>query len=110
MKKNRPAILLSVLAPGDLEAAVAKIIMEETTTLGIRVRPVTRHIADRESRVVNTILGPVNFKIKRYKNKVIGIAPEYDECRKIAKVKGIPLKEVYRILEEDARTSASPLL
>ena len=109
MKKNRPAILLSVLAPGDLEASMAEIIMRETTTLGIRVRPVTRHVADRESRVVNTSFGQMDFKIKRYKNEVISIAPEYEECRKIANAKGIPLKEVYRTLEEDARTSLASL-
>jgi uncharacterized protein (TIGR00299 family) protein len=103
MKKNRPAILLSVLAPSDLEAAVAKIIMEETTTLGIRVRPVTRHIADRESRVVKTSFGPVKIKVKRYGGNVVGISPEYDDCKKIAQDQGIPMKELYCQIESEAR-------
>ena len=105
MKKNRPAIMLSVLSPSNLESALAETLMKETTTLGIRVRPVFRHIADRESRVINTSFGKVKIKVKRYKGEVLSIMPEYDECRKIATSKGLPLKKVYLIIEDAARKS-----
>jgi pyridinium-3,5-bisthiocarboxylic acid mononucleotide nickel chelatase len=51
----------------------------------------------------------VNFKVKSYKNEVLSIAPEFDECRKIAQEQDIPLKEVYRILEKEARTYLAQL-
>jgi uncharacterized protein (TIGR00299 family) protein len=103
MKKNRPAVMLSVLSPCDLEGAMAETIIRETTTLGIRVRPVFRHIADRESRAVNSIYGRVNVKIKLLKGSVISISPEYEDCRRIAAEKDTPLKEVYRRIEAEAR-------
>ncbi|MCX6007102.1 MAG: LarC family nickel insertion protein, partial [Chloroflexi bacterium] len=109
MKKNRPAIMLSVLSPSNLESMLAETLMKETTTLGIRVRPVFRHIADRESRVINTSFGPVKVKIKRFKDEVLSVAPEYDECRKIATNKGIPLKEVYLVIEDETRKSLALL-
>jgi pyridinium-3,5-bisthiocarboxylic acid mononucleotide nickel chelatase len=48
MKKNRPAVMLSVLAPRHAEFDLTQTIMRETSTLGIRVSPVFRHIAERE--------------------------------------------------------------
>jgi len=48
MKKNRPAVMLSVLTPSSLETKLTEIIMKETSTLGIRSRPVSRHMAHRE--------------------------------------------------------------
>jgi hypothetical protein len=79
--------------------------MKETTTLGIRVRPVFRHIADRESRVINTSFGQVKVKVKRYKSDLLSVSPEYDDCKRIATSKGLPLKKVYLVIEDEARKS-----
>ena len=65
MKKGRPGILLSVLLSADQEQECVSLIMRETTTLGVRVRPVTRYEAERESVTVETTLGAVRVKVKR---------------------------------------------
>ncbi len=103
MKKNRPAIMLSVLAPGDAESRLAETIMRETSTLGIRVRPVFRHIAGRDIVEFESSFGKVNVKVKRFEDEIVSIAPEYDECKKIAAEKNIPLRDIYRMVEAEAR-------
>ena len=103
MKKNRPAVMLSVLSPGDAESRLAETIMRETSTLGIRVRPVFRHIAGRDTVEIDSTYGRVRVKVKRFGDEVLSISPEYDECRKIATEKGIPLRDVYRTVEAEAR-------
>jgi hypothetical protein len=103
MKKNRPAVMLSVLSPGDAESRLAETIMRETSTLGIRVRPVFRHIAGRDIVEINSTFGKVKVKVKRFQDEVLSISPEYDECRRIAAEKAIPLRDVYRTVEAEAR-------
>ena len=103
MKKNRPAILLSVLAPSHAEAKLIDIIMKETTTLGIRIRPVSRHIAHREIIEFDSSLGHTRIKVKRFAGQVLDISPEYEDCRQIALAKDIPLQEVMRTIEIEAR-------
>jgi uncharacterized protein (TIGR00299 family) protein len=103
MKKNRPAVMLSVLSPAAAESKLAETIMRETSTLGIRVRPVYRHIAGRELVEFESSFGKVRVKVKRYEDDIVSIAPEYDECKKIAASKDIPLRDVYRTIEAEAR-------
>jgi uncharacterized protein (DUF111 family) len=103
MKKNRPAVMLSVLSPAAAESQLAETIMRETSTLGIRVRPVYRHIAGREILEFESSYGKVRVKVKRFEDEIVSIAPEYDECKKIAADKGIPLRNVYRTVEAEAR-------
>ncbi len=102
MKKNRPAIMLSVLAPAYTEPRLTEIIMKETSTLGIRVRPVSRHAAGRETIEFDSSLGHVHVKIKRFASNTLNVSPEYEDCRKIALDKDIPLQEVFRIVESEA--------
>ncbi len=103
MKKDRPAVMLSVLAPASEEPGLTDIIMRETTTLGIRVRPVERRTAERRNVEVETSLGAVSVKIKEYKGDVLSVTPEYDDVRKIAAEKDLPYNEVRRIVSEEAR-------
>jgi uncharacterized protein (TIGR00299 family) protein len=103
MKKNRPAVMLSVLSPGDAESKLAETIMRETSTLGIRVRPIFRHIANRDIVEFESSYGKVRVKVKRFEDEVVSIAPEYDQCKKIAAGKNIPLRDVYRTVEAEAR-------
>jgi uncharacterized protein (TIGR00299 family) protein len=102
MKKNRPAIMLSVLLPSFAEAKITEIILRETPTLGLRVRPVARHTAQREIREIDSSLGKVRIKIKLLSGQVLNLSPEYEDCRRIASERNIPLREVYRIIEEEA--------
>ncbi len=103
MKKNRPAIMLSVLAPAHAESRMIDIIMRETSTLGIRVRPVSRHIAKREIIEIESSLGRVHAKIKRYSGDILAVSPEYDDCRRIALERNLPLHEVHRVVEKEVR-------
>jgi uncharacterized protein (TIGR00299 family) protein len=103
MKKNRPAVTLSVLAASQFEGKLIEIIMRETTTLGIRTRPVSRHIAQRELIEFGSSLGHVQAKVKRFAGQIVDISPEYEDCRRIALEKDIPLREVYRIINTEIR-------
>jgi hypothetical protein len=102
MKKNRPAVMLSVLGPASSEARLTEIIMRETSTLGVRARRVARHIAQREIIEFESSLGRVHAKVKRF-GDFLAVAPEYEDCRRIAQERGLPLQEVARIIEDEAR-------
>ena len=103
MKKNRPAVMLSVLAPSTLEAKLTEIIMRETSTLGIRSRRVSRHVAQREIVEFDSSLGHARVKIKRFEQDIVAISPEYDDCRRLALEHNLPFQEVSRIIENEAR-------
>ncbi len=103
MKKNRPAVMLSVLAPRHAEFRLTETIMRETSTLGIRVRPVGRHVAEREVIEFESSLGHVRAKVKCFMGDMLRVSPEYEDCRRIALERNIPLQEVYRVLENEAR-------
>lgn len=94
MKKGRPAIVLHVLARSGDEQTLANLLLRETSTLGIRVHPVTRYEAGREFRQVQTAWGPVTAKLKIVEGMVVSAAPEFEDCRRIAAEKNLPLKQV----------------
>lgn len=103
MKKNRPGVVLSVLVPQALESAAAELILRETPTLGVRTRPVERYVADRQSAEVKTDLGLVRVKLKLLSGKTVSASPEFEDCRRIALEKGVPLQGVYQRALEEAR-------
>ncbi len=102
MKKNRPGVLLTVLCSADREHEITAIILRETSTLGVRVRPVSRHEAQREMLEFESSLGPAAVKVKRLPGEPPRVAPEYEVCRRIAEERDLPLREVYRIIEGEA--------
>ncbi len=103
MKKNRPAVMLSVLCRPELEVEIVALLLSETTTLGMRVQEVRRHEADREVVRFTSSLGPAAVKVKRLPGQVPRIAPEYDDCRALALAHGLPLAEVYAIVAREAQ-------
>ena len=103
MKKNRPGAVLSVLIPLHLEEAAAEMILRETPTLGIRSRRVDRYVADRSSVSLETEYGPVSVKIKSLDGSPFSVAPEPDDCRRIAIETGLPFQQVYQRVSEQAR-------
>lgn len=105
MKKNRPAVLLSVLCRPDLEGEIATLLLAETSTLGLRVQEVRRHEAAREVLRFTSSLGPVAVKVKRLAGRPPRAAPEYEECRSLAAEHGMPLVEVYAIVAREAATA-----
>jgi uncharacterized protein (TIGR00299 family) protein len=103
MKKNRPATILSVLVPEELERAACELILRETPTLGIRTRPVDRYVAERQIVSIKTDLGPINVKIKSLDGTPVSAAPEPDDCRAVALSTGLPFQEVYQRTMAEAR-------
>ncbi|MDP6403513.1 MAG: LarC family nickel insertion protein, partial [SAR202 cluster bacterium] len=108
MKKNRPAVMLSVLVGRELVDQAAELILKETSTLGVRRRPVRRYEAERQVVNVDTSLGKVPVKLKRIGDTIAQAAPEYEACRKIARETGLPLAEVMRRVTNEATMRGSP--
>ena len=95
MKKNRPGTLLRVIAdPRDRER-VANIIFQETSTLGIRYYPIGRMILKRESRTIKTRYGEVTVKIAEQPDGRERATPEYDDIKRIATAKKLPIKLIH---------------
>lgn len=99
MKKTRPGVLLTVLAKENLLDELAKTIMRQTTTSGVRYYRADRKILDRFVRTVKTKYGPIRVKFNSGPDKIRTVSPEYEDCRKIAEKAGVPLKVVF----EEAR-------
>ncbi len=94
MKKGRPGIVFTVLAsPADAER-MARILLTETTTLGVRMRQEQRRILDREHVTVESPWGPIRVKLGRLQGEVVNCTPEFEDCRAIAEATGVPLKTV----------------
>ena len=102
MKKDRPAVMLSVLCRPEREEGIVAVLLRETTTLGVRVREVRRYEAARERLDFPSSLGPAAVKVKRLPGEPPRVAPEYDVCRSLAAQTGLPLLEVYRIVSAEA--------
>jgi len=94
MKKNRPGMLLTVLAKPEDAARLTRIIFTETSTLGVRQREEQRRALARKWITVPTQWGEVRLKIASMNGTVTNYAPEYEDCRKIAAQHQVPLKSV----------------
>jgi len=102
MKKNRPGARLTVLAPQELLPALTRLVLSETTAIGVRHFPAHRLKLERSLEERDTSLGAVRVKVISDGAGLLRVAPEFEECRRIALERGIPLLEVYRIIEREA--------
>ena len=94
MKKNRPGTVLTVMAKPEDAAKLIQIMFAETTTLGVRRREEKRQTLARKWNTVSTRFGDVRIKIASLSGTVTSYAPEYEDCRKIAVERRLPLKTV----------------
>lgn len=94
MKKNRPGLLVSVLAKPEFESALTRLLFAETTTIGVRITEARRKVLDRELVTVETAYGAVRMKIARLEGEIVNAAPEFEDCRRLADEKSVPLKDV----------------
>lgn len=97
MKKGRPAQMLSVLMKPEDLPVLEKIILTETTTLGIRYYDVARHCSDRSFIEVALPQGMVKVKYAQDGERILNIAPEFEDCRKLAEASGVPLKKIMQL-------------
>ena len=101
MKKSRPAVTLSVMCNADREHELRELILRETTTFGLRRTAVQKTALDREMRTVSTSLGEVRVKVAMRDGKRIKAKPEYEDCRRIARERGMALRDVYEVVERE---------
>lgn len=94
-KKNRPAVLITILCAPHRESSLASLLLKETTTLGVRSSRGLRYCLARKTETVETRWGAVRVKVAQ-SGSSSKFAPEYEDCLRIAKQEGVPILEVYR--------------
>ncbi len=94
MKKGRPGVLLSVLAPIEREAGCEAIVLRDTSTFGLRRMLCTRRKLERRHETVATAFGDVRIKLGLRGQDIVKAAPEYDDCAAAARRAGVPLRSV----------------
>lgn len=106
MKKNRPGVMVSVLCAPEQGDQLATMLFTETTTLGVRIYQARRKVLERQVVTVATAYGPINVKVGYLDGRVVNAAPEYEDCRRIAEEKQVPLKEVMLVAQAAYRQNA----
>jgi pyridinium-3,5-bisthiocarboxylic acid mononucleotide nickel chelatase len=108
MKKGRPGILLSVLTDPARVEEISAVIFRETSSIGLRIQTVGRRKLARRALTVNTSLGPVQAKAVERDGSTV-VTAEYEECKRIATARNLPLAEVMRIVNTELRSSSSTI-
>jgi hypothetical protein len=102
MKKNRPAVKMTVLSHKDSVEKILDIIFRETSTIGVRKIDMKRYCMDRETLKIGTQYGEVRVKVSSA-GQIKKCSPEYEDCKEIAEKHGIPLINVYDIVNRQAK-------
>jgi hypothetical protein len=102
MKKSRPGLRVTVIAPPELASVLASLLLRESSAIGVRCHETVRYKLRREERTVVTPLGEARVKLLFDGEELVRITPEHDSCRGLAEKSGRPLPEVYRIAERAA--------
>jgi uncharacterized protein (TIGR00299 family) protein len=105
MKKNRPGFVLTVIAPPHRRAALAELVLRETGSLGVRIQDAERLLLPREVVRVATPFGRLRVKLASDPAGGLRASPEYDDAKRAAQARGIPLAVVLRAAEEAALRS-----
>jgi pyridinium-3,5-bisthiocarboxylic acid mononucleotide nickel chelatase len=103
MKRSRPGTVLTTLCPPDRFADLSRVLFEESTTIGVRWREVSRARLDRAMATVSTVYGVVPVKVSRLGGRVVTVTPEFADVARIAREKGLPVREVLDQVRADAR-------
>jgi len=98
MKKNRPGVTLTVVAPPTLADSLARLILRESSAIGVRLFETRRLKLRREVQTVATPLGPAAVKLIYEGTTLLRVAPEHAACVSLAAASGLPLPEVYRLV------------
>jgi uncharacterized protein (TIGR00299 family) protein len=107
MKKGRPGILLSVMVEKSKLDAVTHIIYTQTSTIGLRIQEIGRRKLPRRELQVQTRFGTVRVKAVLRNGKEV-LAPEFDECKRIAEEHGLPVLQVQQELVKELEQHAQP--
>jgi uncharacterized protein (TIGR00299 family) protein len=99
MKKGRPAVKLSVLAPEEKHNVLKEIIFRETSAIGLRSYPVAKSMLERKLVKIATKYGEIRVKFAYLRGRLLKYKAEYEDCRKLAAEKEIPLRAIYSEIE-----------
>jgi uncharacterized protein (TIGR00299 family) protein len=105
MKKNRPGFLVRALARPSDRLALARILFEDSTAIGVRATESERIVLEREARRVETPYGRIRIKLIRDDAGGVAVSAEYDDCKRAARRAGVPLRDVVRAAEEAGRAA-----
>jgi pyridinium-3,5-bisthiocarboxylic acid mononucleotide nickel chelatase len=94
MKKNRPGMVVTILCEPSNASRMMDLLFRETTTIGVRTHQAQRKVLDREFVRVETEYGDVRMKVSRLAGAIVNAAPEFEDCRKLAESRNVPLKTV----------------
>jgi pyridinium-3,5-bisthiocarboxylic acid mononucleotide nickel chelatase len=95
MKKARPGFVLSVLARPEAQGEIARVLLEETSALGVRVSRLDRYELERGERVVAVAGGAVRVKLGLLEGRIVNLAPEHDDCAALARTVGRSVKSIW---------------
>lgn len=95
MKKNRPAVMVSILCEPERRNALTELLYRETTTIGIRIRETERESLERETVSAATPFGNIDVKVARLNGRVVNAMPEYDQIKAAALSSGAAFKSVH---------------
>jgi uncharacterized protein (TIGR00299 family) protein len=95
MKKGRAAVTIRVLCSADRADAMRRILFRETGTLGVRASAVVKTALERSTGKVETRFGAVGIKVGLLEGRVVSVSPEYEDCARVAREAGVPLRDVY---------------
>lgn len=105
MKKNRPGVLITLLASPEQADALMRLLLEETPTLGVRYSLMNRRCLQREVQTVQTEYGAVRVKYARDGARVLHLAPEYEDCAQLAQQANAPLHAIMQAALQKAHES-----
>jgi pyridinium-3,5-bisthiocarboxylic acid mononucleotide nickel chelatase len=104
MKKGRPAVQVSALAPRPALAVVERAFFANSTTLGLRRQALERVVLARSFAFVSTAYGKVRIKLAALDGEILGAQPEFEDCRRLAARARVPAREVLAAAAAAART------
>ena len=94
MKRSRPGVVLTALAPAHGVEAISRVLFEESSTIGVRWSEWRRTTLAREMVTLTTADGPIPFKVSRLHGKIVTVTPEFAEIARIARDKSVPVRDV----------------
>jgi pyridinium-3,5-bisthiocarboxylic acid mononucleotide nickel chelatase len=103
MKRSRPGVVLVALCPPALAPDLAHLLFEESTTIGVRWTAYERARLPREMVSLPTSLGTITFKVSRLDGRAVTVTPEFEEIRRIARDKGLSVREALERAREEGR-------
>ena len=103
MKRSRPGVVLTALTRPERLPDVSRGLFEESSAIGVRFSELRRAVLPREIVTLSTAYGRLPFKVSRLEGRILTITPEFADVVRIAREKGLPVREVLDQARADGR-------